>query len=92
MMACFNIFSGIWVAAKIQLSSPSGLMNDSRHNFEVIRQDSSLGVKKGSPGPEGSERKNAVADTPKKTSTKHVKPGPQRSKWAISRKGESVTE
>lgn len=88
MMACLNIFAGIWTAGKIQLSSRSGFMDDSRHNFEVIRQDSSLGVKKGSPRREESERKNVMTDTLKKANTKHAKPGPQRSKWAISRKGE----
>ncbi|MDB4919127.1 hypothetical protein [Mucilaginibacter sp.] len=77
------------VTGKMPLSTPSGSIYGSRHNFEIIEQDSSFEPKKIRNQNGENERKNIATDTLKKGKNKQAKFAPQRSKWAISRKGES---
>lgn len=92
IIACLNIISALWVTGKMPLSIHSGFINGGRHNFEVIGQDSSWESKKTGKQNKENKKKNLATDTLKKENNKHVKPAPQRSKWGISRKGESITE
>ena len=92
MIACFNIISGLWVTGKMPLSTNSGSIYGSRHTFDIIGQDGTLESKKTRKQNGENEKKNIATGTLKKRQNKQAKPAPQRSKWAISRKGESITD
>ena len=87
------------MALKTQLNTKSGFIYGSNKNFGIIVQNNSTEFKDIKHQNLENKDKNIGADTlikadknDRKRNNKNVKYAPQRSKWGISRKGESTTD